>query len=1072
MSPLRIGVQIESNDSFWVQVQEAIYHAAEHLPNLKLIPIEITDPLTTRPLDEQGGLVEELLTYDLRALVCKDILPLQLAGILNRKLPVVYLAETDYKHPLLTSPWGLYEAARLAGSYLAEQMGSTGHILCVGGLMEPNADDGSSRLAGFWDALGQHPHVSARHIPTAWNYSGAREQVAAELAQAAECVDGIFGLSDTVALAARDVACELGFADQRLKVAGINGDPLALAAIAEGKMTLTVETPASELGEKAMMFAYQAASGEELPAHFSYQPHLITPANVNAVALQKLVAIAEIPSRMVGVNRRQEQNRLVQLETSAEINRQVGRLLDRRELLSQISNLIRSNYGYDDVQVFFWSKTEQCFVMALPEAAGDSSEGLSLDSEGVLGEVIRCNAPVFIPDAHASERFAPEPEWPKTRSRVVLPIQLGSNLIGILDLHSHRPTLHPRHELIGLQSLANQLGIVMKNAELYAEALEARARAEKADQLKTRLLANVSHELRTPLNVIIGYAQTASASPNPYHLELPPALQKDLRYICQSGQHLLHLINDLLSLSQAEIGALDLFQETIPTRSFLEDVYNTMADMVDTPNVAWQLSLPDDLPLIEADPVRLRQILLNLLHNAGKFTREGQIELGADVMLPYLHLWVRDTGAGIPTEMQEQIFEPFVTLEQRQIGVGLGLTIARRLIVLHGGSLTLESRPQRGSTFHIYLPLSDLSGRSISVPPESAEPVLLLVSTAENPTPAISALCKRQGLSIYRLGLGDDLSAILKKTRPAGLAWDLTSARPDEWKLFERLRAHPQLCQLPLIVYGEEQDAASGMTNVLMKPVSDKTILGTLIALCPAEEQRPVLIVDDDPDARALYQRLAEQALPGHRVRAAENGSQALAMMEGEVPGLVILDLVMPELDGFAVLDQMRSSAKTRHVPVVVMSGRLLSPDDVRRLDYGHVIFHSKSLLSPEETIEAIQLATSDKTLSQATSLLVKQALVFIHQNYDRASLSRENIAEAIGASETHLDRIFRKELGLSPIECLNRFRIQQAKELLAGTSDDVTRIAFQVGFNDSAYFSRAFKKYTGESPSAYRGRV
>lgn len=1072
MSRLRIGLQIEPNDSFWVQVQEAVYHASENLPGLELIPIEIRDPLTTRPLDEQGGLVEELLTYDLRALICKDILPVQLAAILNQKLPVVYLAETDYKHPLLTSPWGLYEAARLAGSYLAEQLERVGHILCVGGLTEPNADDGSSRLAGFWDAVGQYPDLSARHIPTVWSYSGAREQVAADMAHVTEQVDAIFGLSDTVALAARDVVDEMGLSDHQLKVAGINGDPLALAAISEGKMTLTVETPASELGEKATILAYKATQGETLPAHFSYQPHLITLDNVNTVALQKLVAIAEIPSRMIGVNRQQEQNRLVQLETSAEINRQVGRLLDRQELLREISNLIRSNYGYDDVQVFFWSKAEQCFVLTLPEDARHQSQKLSLDSEGVLGEVIRCNAPIFIPDAHASERFPPEPQWPRTHSRVVLPIQLGSALIGILDLHSHRPALHPRHELIGLQSLANQLGIVLKNAELYADALEAKARAEKADQLKTRLLANVSHELRTPLNVIIGYAQTALASPNPYHLEMPPALQKDLRYICQSGQHLLHLINDLLCLSQAEIGALEIFRETIHTRLFLEDVYNTMADIVDTPHITWQLCLSDELPLIEADPVRLRQILLNLLHNASKFTREGQIELGAEVMLPYLHLWVRDTGVGIPTEMQEQIFEPFVTLEQRQIGVGLGLTIARRLIVLHGGSLTLESRPQRGSTFHIYLPLSDLAGRSIAVPQESAEPVLLLVSTAENPTPAITALCKRQNLSIYRLGLGDDLSAILKKTRPAGLAWDLTSARPDEWKLFERLRAHPQLCQLPLIVYGQEQDAASGMTNVLMKPVSDKTILGTLMALCPAEEQRPVLIVDDDPDARALYQRLTEQALPGHPVRAAENGAQALAVMERETPGLVILDLMMPEVDGFAVLDKMRSSAKTRRVPVVVMSGHLLSPEDVHRLDYGYVVFHSKSLLSHEETVEALQMTVSDKPLAQPTSRLVKQALAFIHQNYDRATLSREDIANEIGTSETHLDRIFRKEVGLSPIECLNRFRIQQAKELLAGTSDDVTRIAFQVGFNDSAYFSRVFKKLVGQAPSTYRQRA
>ena len=148
----------------------------------------------------------------------------------------------------------------------------------------------------------------------------------------------------------------------------------------------------------------------------------------------------------------------------------------------------------------------------------------------MLGEVVRTKSPIFIPDAHKSSRFPPDPDWPETRSRVALPVQLGDTLLGVFDLHSRHPAPHLRHELVGLQSLANQLGIAMRNAELYAEALEARARAEKADQLKTRLLANVSHELRTPLNVIIGYAQTALSSPNAYGLELPSLLQRDLKH--------------------------------------------------------------------------------------------------------------------------------------------------------------------------------------------------------------------------------------------------------------------------------------------------------------------------------------------------------------------------------------------------------------------------------------------------------------------------------------------------------------------------------------------------------------
>jgi signal transduction histidine kinase/AraC-like DNA-binding protein/DNA-binding LacI/PurR family transcriptional regulator len=1072
MPAARIGIQIEPNDTFWVQLQEVIVHSLQLDGSFELVPIEVSDPLTTSLLDEHAGLVEDVLSQNLRALICKDILPFQFPALLDRQLPIIYLAETDFQHPLFVCPKGLYSTAYLVGTYLAEKIQDIGQMLCAGGMIEANADDGSSRLAGFQHALQASPGISYTHIPTAWTYELARAQIADGLAHISQPIDAIFGLSDTIALAARDALKQHELLGPDVLIAGINGDPLALAAIAEGSMTLTVETPALEMGRKVVELACQAAHGKPLPSYFSYNPTLITRENVDAVALQKLIAIADMPSRMVGVNRRQEQNRLVQLETSAEISRRVGALLDQQALFREISHLIRTNYDYDEVQIFFWSDSSQRFVRVLPaEIPGHPPR--SLEEDDFLEEAVRTGTPVFVPDTRASYRFSPDPHWPMIRSRVALPIQLGGNLIGIVDLHSHKPTLHLRHELIGLQALANQLGIVMKNADLYAEALEARARAERADQLKTRLLANVSHELRTPLNVIIGYAETALSVPNPYNLNLPDNFQRDLGYIAQSGHHLLHLINDLLSLSQAEIGALELYKETLAPRTFLEEVFESMAALVNTPRITWRLHLPEQLPFLEADPVRLRQILLNLLHNASKFTHQGEIELGAEVMPPYLHLWVRDTGIGIPTEMQERIFDPFVKMEQqrqRQIGVGLGLTIVRRLVALHGGSLTLESRADHGSTFHIYMPLPDASGREFTVHPAAVDPVLLLISSDENVAPSISALCQRQKLTVHRVQFEDDVNTILTAVRPGGLAWDLTTAQPEEWNLFERLRAHPQICQLPLIIYGHETGASVGITNVILKPINEKTLVRTLMALYSPGSQRSVLLVDDAPNARALYQKLVMEALPGCPILIAESGAQALSHMKTTVPALVILDLMMPEIDGFMVLERMRANPATRYVPVIVMSGRLLTSDDVRRLDYENVVFHSKNLLSQEEALKLIQESISGgRNLSQPTSRLVKQALAYMHQNYTEAVLSREHIASAIGTSKQHLDRIFGKELGISVNDCLNRFRIERARQLLDNTSDDLTLIAMQVGFNDSAYFSRVFRKLVGYPPSAYR---
>ncbi len=311
---------------------------------------------------------------------------------------------------------------------------------------------------------------------------------------------------------------------------------------------------------------------------------------------------------------------------------------------------------------------------------------------------------------------------------------------------------------------------------------------------------------------------------------------------------------------------------------------------------------------------------------------------------------------------------------------------------------------------------------------------------------------------------------MLRKVRPAGLAWDLGAAGPEEWFLFEQLRTYPQLCQLPLIVYAQEPDIRPAMTNVLMKPISDQTLRDTLIALCPVEKHQSVLIVDDDPDARQLYQALAVQALPGRPIYATENGAEALALMEDEVPGLVILDLMMPEVDGFTVLQQMRTNPKTRHIPVVIMSGWLLTPDDVRRLDYGHVVFHSKNLLTEEEITGAFQQVLSDSSnLSQPTSLLVKKAISYLHQHYHEELLSRAHIADAVGISQQHLDRIFGQEVGLSVNDYLNRLRIQRAQEYLTNTTDNITLIAMRVGFNDAAYFSRVFRKLVGQSPRDFR---
>jgi len=678
----------------------------------------------------------------------------------------------------------------------------------------------------------------------------------------------------------------------------------------------------------------------------------------------------------------------------------------------------------------------------------------------------------------------------RRQSHLVFPLYFHEDRLGFVVFE-----VGPRSGMI-YETLSLQLSSALKGALLVEEmqqraaelarareaALQAQVLAERADQLKTRLLANVTHELRTPLNVISGYSNMALLDPNPYQLELPAGLRKDLQSIHSSAEHLTRLINDLLDLSRAEIGELDLFPEPVAPRPFLEQAFHEVADSIrPIPGLSWKLALPPRLPVIQADPIRLRQIILNLLSNARKFTEAGEIVLGAEVSPPHLHLWVRDTGYGIPIDRQEHVFEPFFTegyTHQRPEGIGLGLTITRQLVALHGGSLSLESQPGHGSTFHVYLPLPNLSGRILqSSPPLDGRvrPSLLLLTSVEAVLPEAVDLARRSKWELYRLSSQADLKAALSETQPVALAWDLTHARPGDWTIVQQVRSHPQLSQIPFILFrkdaaGDETPAAR-ITDILVKPVSAQTLADLIQSLRPSKTGGAILIVDDDPQAREVYFRLISERFPGFPVVMAEDGSVALAWLEQETPSLVILDLSMPKVDGFAVLDYVRAQPRTRMVPVFVLTGRLLSYEDIQRLDHSQVILQLKQILSDDETVANLERAFSGaEVLPQPTSYLVKQALAYIQQNYTH-TLSRSEVAAAVGVSEDYLSRIFNREMGVSPWEFLNRYRVQQAKQLLTGTNKSVTWIAAQVGFDDPAYFSRVFQRIAGCSPREYRAQ-
>lgn len=628
-------------------------------------------------------------------------------------------------------------------------------------------------------------------------------------------------------------------------------------------------------------------------------------------------------------------------------------------------------------------------------------------------------------------------------------------------------------------TLRGHLSSALKSAQLVQIALEAEAKAIKSDRLKTQLLANVSHELRTPLNIILGLSQTALSSPNPYGIELPFQLAKDLGYIFDSGEHLIRLINDLLDTSRAEIGELDLCCEPVDPRPLIQEVFESFREtsVGKQKKIDSLLEAPSHLPVLHADPIRLRQIFMNLLSNAFKFTQSGSITLGAEVQLPHIHFWVSDTGLGISPELQERIFEPFVKAEAREYrreGIGLGLSITRRLVALHGGSITLDSVPGSGSTFHVYLTLPGLNHAAAEkVNLQGGKPVLLWLSRNKTPIPAVHTICQKNALEPYWLGTLDDFDRIVQLGKPLALAWDLENARPGDWAIVQKMRSYSQYCQLPLLLFQESTvgklSGERNLTNVLLKPAGNQMVQHVLSMLPQAPPRGEIWIIDDDPQALEYYQELIADSLAEYHVRKIHGGREAVRLLDQAAPDLVLLDLVMPDVDGFQVLERLRSNVRTASIPVIIITGKILSFEDVKRLDVPKVILQPKGVFSDLETATEIQrVLTMSGTLPQPTGLLVKQALAYIQQNYSR-SFSLVELSETIGVSKSYLSRIFKMDMGISLWDYLNRFRIQKAKEILLLTDESIGVIATEVGYEDISYFSRVFREIVGCSPRSYR---
>ncbi len=642
--------------------------------------------------------------------------------------------------------------------------------------------------------------------------------------------------------------------------------------------------------------------------------------------------------------------------------------------------------------------------------------------------------------------------------------------------------------------LAGQIGSTLKrarlvehNIELYNEAVQARQvaeegrrLAEEADSLKSRFLATVSHELRTPLTLIVGTIELMLREETPDRAALPTSYLRDLKSIRASAQHLARLIGDVLDLASSQAGELRLTREPLDIGETLREAVWLGELMAREKGLTWRADVPDDLPVVWGDRTRLKQVVLNLISNATKFTEQGGVALGASVADGQVTITVSDTGMGISPEEQEAIFDEFHqserTTQRGYGGIGLGLAVTRRLIELHGGHIGVRSSGEEGagSTFFFTLPVLAGDATPIAARSDRARVVLLVVDQAGEGDLLRDHLARR-GFEIEELALHqqpDWLSAILAAP-PGAIVLNLPPDDERGWELIRRVKQDTATQDVPVMYYALSAAEAAGSLleiDYLTKPVGRADLIRALErqGIAQAKPGCTILVVDDEPGILDMHVRMVQSQVPQAEVLTAIHGRQALAIMETVRPDLVLLDLMMPDVNGFEVLAVMRARELTRDVPVIVLTAQILTADDMARLQQGVAAVLEKGLFSAAEVLAQVEATLArSKHFGTETQRTVRQAMAYVHAHYAEP-LSREELARAVGVSERHLNRCFQQEMGLPPMTYLNRYRVKRARSLLE-QGHNVTEVAMAVGFSDSNYFGRVFRLEVGVSPGSYQ---
>jgi len=545
-----------------------------------------------------------------------------------------------------------------------------------------------------------------------------------------------------------------------------------------------------------------------------------------------------------------------------------------------------------------------------------------------------------------------------------------------VELYRLREKLEQKIAEQNQEILAYATQLEKKVAERTAELNSAKEIAETANLTKTRFLANMSHELRTPMSAIIGYSEMLIEDAE--DLEMLDFCD-DLKKIRVAGKHLLGLINDVLDISKIESGRMDLYLETFQVETLVNEVIATIQPLADNKANHLEIHLVKPLGEITADLTKTRQILFNLLSNATKFTEDGIICLQVKREAAHEGLMreesicfcIKDEGIGMTPEQQQKLFQPFSQVDasttRRFGGTGLGLAITKQFTEMMGGQISVESEFGSGSRFSVYLPVQvNLELVTLQQPKKAqfdkltteVHSIVLVIDDDSITRELLKNYLSQLGYSVAVAADGETGIKLAKKLRPDAILLDVRMPGMDGWRVLSTLKKDSLLSDIPVIMTSIEEELnqgyALGATDYLVKPVESNQLGAILNKYHVGDEsQRLVMVVEDDVINRELVAKIIKQE--GWRVFKAENGRVALEHLEDKKPALILLDLLMPEMDGFEFVAHLRQNPKWRNIPVVVLTSTKLSTADQARLQgYVETIFQKESY-NRDDLLELIQ---------------------------------------------------------------------------------------------------------------------